>query len=109
MSELATIIMLRAGILIIGAAICWYGGKKGEEIVRKLSSNLITRFIKILVISVILLGTTMLFIAIGNLLTEFVGGAWSYMFLVSAGIVGVGSVAMFLLAIEEITKYVVIK
>ncbi len=109
MNNLEVILLLRASVLLIGAFISWMGGKKAIERQKKIPKSQISRFMSIMTYSVILLGLVMFLIAIGNLLVYYLGGDWTYSFLVSAGLVGIATIALFIYGFFDITKYVVVK
>ncbi len=109
MSDQEIILFGRVFVLFIGALICWLGGKKGFSFFKKMPRSEMRHFVMVLSTSVILLGLTMALIAIGNLMFTYIKDDWTYIFLVSAGLVGIASIAMFIYSFTSIYRYVVIK
>ncbi len=109
MSNFEIILFSRVVVLLVGTALAWLGGIVGMRFYNRIPNSQIKRFTGILSISVILLGGVMLFIALGNLLVYFLKEDWTYIVLVTAGLVGIASVAVFIYGFREIYNYVVMK
>ncbi len=109
MLNLFTLLIIRAAILFAGAIFCWAGGFNALSFATKTHKVNLTNFLKILANSVILLGLTMFLIAVGNIMVYFFPNTGSYVFLVSAGLVGIASIFAFIYSFWRIHNYVVVK
>lgn len=109
MSNFEIVLFSRVIVLLVGTALAWLGGVVGIRFYNKIPNSQIKRFAGILSTSVLLLGGVMIFIALGNLLVYFLKENWTYVVLVTAGLVGIASVAVFIYGFREIYNYVVMK
>ncbi len=109
MNELEAVLLIRAAVLFLGAIITWLGGKKAMNMQRKIPRSQISKFLSIMTYSVVLLGLVMFLIATGNLLVYYLGGDWTYYFLVSAGLTGIAAVALFIYGFFDMSRYVVVE
>ena len=108
MNNLSLILSIRLAVLIMGGITTIYGGIIGYKWTLGKPSASMTHFIKIMSLSVFLLGTVMFLIGVGNVL-EIMGVEWAYAMTVAAGLAGIIGVYLFLIGIRKITNFVVVK
>lgn len=100
------VFLVRVTVLFIGAFICWVGSMKAMKKQEKIPKSSMSKFVKNMIYSVALLGLIMFLIALGNLLVYYLASDWTYMFLVSAGLVGLATVGLFIYGFYDISRYV---